>query len=58
MNKKELIEFLKENMWVDVKFNSHDYGGTNRFEITLSINGIEICKDSCSIDPTDDKSSW
>jgi len=57
-DKKEFIRFLKENMRVDIKFSAHGHLGTNQFEIKITIDDEEICKDNCAIYPNQKDDRW
>lgn len=55
MDKEQIIEFLKDNLSIEIDFNRWEYGGTNRLEVRLKIGDEVISKNSTYIDPTKER---
>jgi hypothetical protein len=55
MNKEELIQFLKDNLSIEVNFRARSYRANNNLEIIIKLGKEDICRDSTTIKPTEDK---
>lgn len=55
MDKDDILAYLAENLTIDLKFDKYDYGGNNTLKVTIKLDGQEVCTDSCTVEPTEDK---
>lgn len=58
MTHKEVLEALQDNLTIDVDFQEYTYSGNNQLKITINFDGREICSETCTINPTQDKGMW
>jgi hypothetical protein len=50
MNKSELIDFLKENLRIEIDFSeAHAYWDSSNIEVRLILDGDEISQSSVSV---------